>query len=99
MKLIPLLCALLHFSLLALGQAPPGRPLRAIKCSRLLDVKTGKFINQAVILVEDTKIVQVGTNLSLPAGAEIIDLGSATVLPGLIDAHTHLLENYNSEYG
>lgn len=68
--------------------------MRAIKCGRLLDVKTGRIIPNAVVLLQGGTITQVGTNLAIPAGAEVIDLGNAFVLPGLIDAHTLLLLNY-----
>src|ERR1700744_5875175 len=56
------------------------------------DPRTGMVISPAAVLVEGNKIKQVGppAQISVPAGAKIIDLGSATLLPGLIDAHTHL---------
>lgn len=62
----------------------------AIKAARALDVRTGAMINNAVIVVEGDRIKEVGSNLAIPANAEVIDLGSKTVLPGLIDCHTHL---------
>jgi len=62
----------------------------AIKAGRVLDVRTGQFINNAFILIEGERITAVGANLTVPAGAEVIDLKSMTVLPGLIDSHTHL---------
>ncbi len=74
--------------------ASAGQPVRAVKCGRLLDVKTGRVIPNAVVLTQGSTILQVGPNLAIPAGAQIIDLGQAFVLPGLIDAHTHLLLSY-----
>jgi imidazolonepropionase-like amidohydrolase len=66
-----------------------------VKAARLLDPKTGYVLAPAAVLIENGKIVEVGSPAQLqahiPAGAKIIDLGSATLLPGLIDAHTHLL--------
>src|SRR6185295_1918104 len=75
----------------------------AIRAARLLDVKTGALINNAVVLVEGERIFAVGSALSIPAGASIIDLGDMTLLPGLIDCHTHLLASRltsrDGEYG
>ncbi|HYV12612.1 MAG TPA: amidohydrolase family protein [Pyrinomonadaceae bacterium] len=75
----------------------------AIRAARLLDVKTGALINNAVVLVEGERISAVGSALSIPAGASIIDLGDMTLLPGLIDCHTHLLASRltsrDGEYG
>lgn len=65
--------------------------LTAIKCGRLIDGKSEKPIENAVILVEGSKIKEVGKNVAVPTHAKIIDLSSATVLPGLVDAHTHIL--------
>lgn len=62
----------------------------AVKAGRMLDVRTGQFINNAVILIEGERITAVGANLTVPAGAEVVDLKNMTVLPGLIDSHTHL---------
>lgn len=62
----------------------------AIKAGRVLDVRTGQIVNNAFILVEGERITAVGANVTVPAGAEVIDLKNMTVLPGLIDCHTHL---------
>src|SRR5262245_60559239 len=62
----------------------------AIKAGRVLDVRTGQMINNAFILIESDRITAVGANVTVPAGAEVIDLKTMTVLPGLIDSHTHL---------
>jgi imidazolonepropionase-like amidohydrolase len=71
----------------------------AIRAARLLDVKTGTLINNAVVLVEGERISAAGSGLSIPAGARVIDLGDTTLLPGLIDSHSHLLASSVSEYG
>ena len=63
----------------------------AIRAARLIDGKSEAVVNNAVIVVENDKIVSVGSALPIPAGAKVIDLGDATLLPGFIDAHTHLL--------
>ena len=62
----------------------------AIKAGRVLDVRTGQIINNAFILIEGERITAVGANVTVPAGAEVIDLKNMIVLPGLIDSHTHL---------
>jgi imidazolonepropionase-like amidohydrolase len=69
----------------------------AIRCGRLIDGKSDAPISNAIILIEGERIAAAGANVAIPAGAEVIDLGGATVLPGLIDCHTHLLQNYNGE--
>jgi len=75
------------------------KPIRtAIRAARLLDVKTGALINNAVLLVEGERISAVGSGLSVPAGASVIDLGDVTLLPGLIDSHTHLLASSTDDY-
>ena len=62
----------------------------AIRAGRLIDGQGGPPITSAVILIENDIIKAVGPKLSIPAGAEIIDLSGLTVLPGLIDCHTHV---------
>jgi imidazolonepropionase-like amidohydrolase len=67
-------------------------PLTLVKASRLLDPRTGSVLSPAAVLIEGDKIKQVGSpsQLSTPAAGNIIELGNATLLPGLIDGHTHL---------
>jgi imidazolonepropionase-like amidohydrolase len=76
------------------AQTAPTPPLRrvVIRAGRILDVKTGNTLTNQVIVVEGDKIVSVGpaTEVKGDASAQTIDLPNATVLPGLIDAHTHL---------
>jgi imidazolonepropionase-like amidohydrolase len=64
--------------------------ITAIKAGRLVDPETGRVAADQVILVDGEKITAVGANVTIPAGAAVIDLSSLTVLPGLVDAHTHL---------
>jgi imidazolonepropionase-like amidohydrolase len=96
------LCCLVVFLLLALGlsAAQSTAPVRhvVIHAGRVLDVKTGNTLTGQAIVIEGDKIVSVGpaSAAKAPADAEIIDLPNATVLPGLIDAHTHLTFDVNS---
>ncbi len=66
-------------------------PRIAIRAARLIDGNSETVVKNAVVLVEGNKIVDVGSGLAIPQSAQVIDLGNRTMLPGLIDAHTHLL--------
>jgi imidazolonepropionase-like amidohydrolase len=77
-------------------QAAPGRPI-VLHAARLFDVKAGRLINPAEVLVQGERIVEIGTSVKHPAGAEVIDLGDRTLLPGLIDAHIHLFLHPGAE--
>ena len=63
----------------------------AIKCGKLIDGKTDHVQEHAVILIGNNTIISVGTSVQIPRDADVIDLSAATVLPGLIDCHTHVL--------
>ena len=69
--------------------AEPAPALTAIRAGRLLDVAAEKVRENVVVVVEAGKIREIGT--SVPAGATLVDLSGQTLLPGLIDAHTHVL--------
>ncbi len=71
----------------------------AIRCGKLLDVKTGDYVSNAVILIEGGRIKEVGATVKIPPETQVVDLSNAAVLPGLIDSHTHLLQNYDGELG
>lgn len=61
-----------------------------IKAAHLFDGKSDQVVSPGVVVVQDGKIVAAGARVAEPAGAEVIELGNATLLPGLMDAHTHL---------
>jgi len=69
----------------------------AIRAGRLIDPETGASTTNQTILVERGRFTAIGPNVSIPQGAEVIDLSSLTVLPGLVDAHNHLALTYKEE--
>src|SRR5438270_7562657 len=73
----------------------PAPSLIVVKANRLLDPRTGNVLSPAAVLIEGGKIKEVGppsqVQAKAPAGVKTIDLGTVTLLPGLIDSHTHLL--------
>jgi imidazolonepropionase-like amidohydrolase len=68
-----------------------------LHAARLLDIESGKIISPGEVLVQGTRIAEVGTSVTHFAGAEIIDLGDVTLMPGLIDAHVHLFLHPGAE--
>lgn len=91
-------CCLLAFSVTAQVQQPKSNTI-VIKAGRLIDVKAGTALENQTIIIEGERIKSVGANLPIPAGAQVIDLSRSTVLPGMIDSHTHLLQNYDGALG
>jgi imidazolonepropionase-like amidohydrolase len=80
-------------TLLALGLALPAaaaEPVTVLRAARLYDGKAEAVVAPGVIVVSEGRIVAAGSNAQIPPGARVIDLGDSTLLPGLIDAHTHL---------
>ena len=82
-------------SLVCAQTAPPAAKTILLKAARLLDVRTGKYISNAGVLIENDKIKEAGPLAQVqghaPKEATVVDLGPATLLPGLIDCHAHLL--------
>lgn len=75
------------------AEAAPAPKITAVKAAHMLDVRSGAMVEQAVVLIADDRITAAGSKLAIPAGAQVIDLGNKTLLPGLIDMHTHLTGN------
>lgn len=70
----------------------------AVRAARLIDPGAGRVIEDAVVLVRGDRIEAVGAGLDIPAGVRIVDLGGATLLPGLIDVHVHLTSGEREDY-
>ncbi len=68
-----------------------GKGVVAIKAAQIIDGTGAQPIKNGVIIVNDNKITAIGANVQIPAGAKVIDLGNTTLMPGFIDAHTHLI--------
>ncbi len=68
---------------------PPTQVL-AIRAGRLFDAKSGKMLNNQIVLIRGERITDVGADLQTPGEAVLIDLSAATVLPGMIDTHVHV---------
>jgi imidazolonepropionase-like amidohydrolase len=101
---VPRLIALLAICLIATLTAvkpvkaqAPASSVTAVKAGRLIDPETGTAAINQVIIIEGEKIKAVGANLTIPAGARVIDLSQLTVLPGLVDAHTHMAITYKEQ--
>lgn len=92
----PLFVVLLLTSLAVAQASGPGPRTTLLKAGRLLDVRAGKLLSSQGVLIENDKIKEVGplgeVQAHAPKSATIIDLSNATVLPGLIDCHAHLLD-------
>src|SRR6202167_2901258 len=93
-----LLCLLVSPGGFCTAQSPPAvaHPI-VLHAARLLDVKNGRVVKPGEVLVQGEKIVEAGSVVKHPAGAEVIDLGDKTLLPGLIDAHVHLFLHPGAE--
>jgi len=92
-----LLALLLCGSTLELAaQSQPSHPI-ILHAARLLDIKNGRIVKPGEILIQGERIVEAGSSVKHPAGAEVIDLGDRTLLPGLVDAHIHLFLHPGAE--
>ena len=86
--------AVLWVALVATSAAAETPAVVVLKAGRLIDGRGGAPMAPAMVRVEGDRIAEVGSRLAVPAGARVIDLGDATLLPGLIDLHTHLTDKF-----
>src|SRR5271169_3718906 len=96
--LLTLLCSFLFGATNHGQQQKPVPKTYVLNAARLFDGKSNALVTPGVVVITGDKIVGVGPTASIPSGAEVIDLGDATLLPGFIDAHTHLTLNYSGDY-
>jgi imidazolonepropionase-like amidohydrolase len=78
--------------------ADPAANVIALKAARMFDGKSKALLTNAVVIVQGTTITDAGSNLPIPEGAQVIDLGDATLSPGFMDAHTHLTLDFSGNY-
>ena len=84
------------------AQQASATPAEYVRAGKLLDVRSGKMLADQVIVIRGDRVerVEPAAKETIPAGAKVIDLSHATVLPGLIDCHTHIMlaDTDNSHY-
>lgn len=73
-------------------------PTTVLKAAHLFDGRSGKLVSPGLVVVQGSKIIAVGTNAAVPANAKVIDLGDATLVPGYIDAHTHIASDHDDNW-
>ena len=91
----PAVVVTILFSAAAAGAADQTIVLKA---ARMFDGKSKALVQNGVVIVQADKIVDVGSNLPVPAGAKVIDLGDVTLSPGFMDAHTHLTSDFSGDF-
>ncbi|MGP8098919.1 MAG: amidohydrolase family protein, partial [Steroidobacteraceae bacterium] len=78
-------------------QSSPAVALTLIRAGKFIDVQAGRTLTNQLILVRGKRIEAVGAQLTIPEGAAVVDLSNMTVLPGLVDCHTHLADLADAE--
>src|SRR5438270_853550 len=97
-NLLRLFSAASVFSVVIAFAADPVPATIALKAARLFDGKSKSLVTNGVVIVQGDKITDAGSNLPIPQGAQVIDLGDATLSPGFMDAHTHLTADFTGNY-
>ena len=103
MRRISLLGLLLPGAALLCAQTPPApaptpAPVTVLRAARVFDGRSDTPVANGVVIVEGARIRAVGSGLAVPSGAAVVDLGDSTLLPGFIDAHTHLTTQGGENY-
>ena len=101
MKIFAALAGVAVLSATLLSQAPTTSTVTVVtvlRAARLFDGKGDASVPDGVVIVEGTRIRAAGSRLAVPAGAQIVDLGDATILPGFIDAHVHLTDEASEDW-
>ncbi|MGH8060572.1 MAG: amidohydrolase family protein [Pseudoxanthomonas sp.] len=95
------LAAALLLAFAAHAQTPAVAPAPAttvLKAAHLFDGRSGNLSSPGLVVVQGSKIIAVGANAAIPADAKVIDLGDATLVPGYIDAHTHIAYDHDDDW-
>ncbi len=95
MKTLPLAAILL--SLTAAAQLAEPKQVVVLRAAHMLDIAAGRILSPAEILITGDRITEVAAHVARPPGAQIIDVGNRTLMPGLIDAHIHLFLHPGAE--
>jgi imidazolonepropionase-like amidohydrolase len=93
-----LFSALSAFSAVIISASAAEPATIVLKAARMFDGKSKTLVTNGVVIVQGDKIVDAGSNLAIPQGAQVIDLGDATLSPGFMDAHTHLTADFSGNY-
>jgi imidazolonepropionase-like amidohydrolase len=80
------------------SNAPAPAPAMVLKAAHLFDGRDGRLQSPGLLVVSNGRIVGVGAEAQVPAGARVVDLGDATLLPGFIDAHVHLTGDHVDDW-
>lgn len=95
------LAVALSLAFAAHAQAPAAAPApttTVLKAAHLFDGRSGHLSSPGLVVVQGSKIIAVGASAAIPADAKVIDLGDATLVPGYIDAHTHIAYDYDEDW-
>jgi imidazolonepropionase-like amidohydrolase len=98
MRTLPALLSVALGSLCVSTAADAAPKTTIIKAARLFDGKSDQVVSPGVVVVQDGKIIAAGSRVNEPAGSEVIDLGDATLLPGFMDAHTHMTNEATGDW-
>jgi imidazolonepropionase-like amidohydrolase len=96
LRLLLIFCASISAAWAQSAPAQPG-PAIVLHAARLLDIEAGTIVTPGEVLVQGERIAAAGPSVAHPAGAQVIDLGDSTLMPGLIDAHVHLFLHPGAE--